>query len=1184
MRRPVSPATFRTLDVRVLTDVQRLRDHAKDILDWIDSVDAAAAERPAKFLATSGDPIDISGAAPPYKGTVLTAVGDGTANWQFPVLHYDPAIRFWTETTGDATIEPGTWGAIGVAPAGVNPIVVHIVSSITSPPVDSRFGLYVARDITVGVEVRVIGVSFIQAIDGTLATSCKLQPGCWYEWVLYHDTDAIWGLVAETSGLAKRFPTGGGNWLDVVRRVPTPGQVLTAGSTNIDWQTPGDYLVRDFTFYDHISTLTVPPIAGGDSLPVRHSGNNYYTTFDDLERWGNGRWISTFFGGYPEQTSPGPNDLLVINEATTNTVKKLRFSNVTGNFLNKIFSTYPSKTPANVFDTLAINDAAASFAVKQIQVNDLPLVKESFSGAYTTKGSAVGADSIVINDSAASNAPKRLTLTTLFTSITGYVKETFSSYTAKTTPVAADSLPINDSAAAGAMKSITVGSLPYFLTNLFSSYSSKPTPVGGDLLPLYDSAASGAPKYVSITNLATAVLGSATYLSKLFTDYAAKSTPVINDLLPINDSAASFVPKNVTIGALPVVKHDFTLYTSKTAPTTSDTVVINDAAAAGAVKRVTLSDLQTALALVKEAFSTYTQKTVPTTADVMVINDTAASNAMKRVVLSDLPFLAKLFSSYTTKATPVAADTIAINDSAASFVPKNVALSALPTALGGPFLKERFDTAYSAKASPTTSDTLAINDAAASFGPKYITLSALFTLLGGPFLKEFFSSYANKASPVGADTLAINDSAASFAPKYTTITGLLTSLGGPFVKELFSSYTTKAIADGTDTIVVNDSFASFVPKSTTLSNLANSIGGPFVKTLFTGYPAKSPASANDFIAINDSAASNAIKYTSLSAANIAMGGPFIKEAVSTSYARSPWTYNTLFPFQNGAGGAVAYGSMQDGRDLWSPYNAPLRTPNNFDDEFDSGGVSDLATRGWTFKNASGTTMTRVGDVVPAGATLMGMSALSASQYRSSVYCGCLWLQLPATANVDYFIYKTVTVPTANSTNGACVWARMNTYEMAVSGATNLWNAGVFFAKASAGNVDTNNRIQLARRFETPLGSTAFHIESYRTQAGTTTTAAIDTSVPYDTHAIMLVNNATPKFWPMSFLSGSLQALDFGPFTFSIVGGVSIPTLAGIQIFSGNGGVRMADGPPPICIDYIRLKTGDMNGFWPGFAV
>jgi hypothetical protein len=139
---------------------------------------------------------------------VLTAGDPESASWRTPGLHYDPSIKFWTGSSGSATIAPGTWGFVVEPEGNTDPIIVYVTSSLETPPPDSRFGLYVGAAVHSPVTVQVVGESQIQGLDGVLGASAALVRGADYEWVFYHDESgaSVWGLVSDTAGLAKRFP------------------------------------------------------------------------------------------------------------------------------------------------------------------------------------------------------------------------------------------------------------------------------------------------------------------------------------------------------------------------------------------------------------------------------------------------------------------------------------------------------------------------------------------------------------------------------------------------------------------------------------------------------------------------------------------------------------------------------------------------------------------------------------------------------------------------------------------------------------------------------------------------------------------------------------------------------------------------------------------------------------------
>jgi hypothetical protein len=218
-----------------------------DVLTAVDSTHATwqpptgGGGGTAGELGSTGAPINVDGAAPPVPGQVLTAVDPEHAEWRVPGLHYDPSIKFWTASAGSATIASGTWGFVEQGEGATDPIVVYIVSSLEAPPVDARFGLYVGRDVTVPVSVSVLGASQIQGLDGELGPSTALLPGADYEWVFYHeDGAALWGLVSDTAGVAKRVPIGGGGSVPIIQdEEPEPNSVLTLLGDAATWRPQG---------------------------------------------------------------------------------------------------------------------------------------------------------------------------------------------------------------------------------------------------------------------------------------------------------------------------------------------------------------------------------------------------------------------------------------------------------------------------------------------------------------------------------------------------------------------------------------------------------------------------------------------------------------------------------------------------------------------------------------------------------------------------------------------------------------------------------------------------------------------------------------------------------------------------------------------------------------------------------
>lgn len=278
----------------------------------------------ASALQTTGASVDVAAAAPPVAGQVLMAIDAEHAQWKVPGLHYDSAIRFWIESAGEATIEPGTWGFVYQTPVGSSGVTVFVVSSLTSPPVDSRIGLYVSPIVDVPVTVSLIGASQIMGLDGTLASSITLRPGAMYEWVFYHEASvAIWGLVSDTAHVAKAIATTG-DPVDVSTSAPpTPGQVLLAVSpTEAEWTTLPDSgmtyggesntcaIGEWVTTFTNGGAISIPSSAAeGDTfgVHVQFSGQNKHITVPtdqelQLEgrRYAEGETVALRAGAYYE--------------------------------------------------------------------------------------------------------------------------------------------------------------------------------------------------------------------------------------------------------------------------------------------------------------------------------------------------------------------------------------------------------------------------------------------------------------------------------------------------------------------------------------------------------------------------------------------------------------------------------------------------------------------------------------------------------------------------------------------------------------------------------------------------------------------------------------------------------------------------------------------------------------------
>jgi len=306
-----------------------------DVLKAVDATHATwqpggGAGSDAGGLETTGDPVDVSNAAPPVAGQVLTAIDATHAEWRVPGLHYDPGIKFWTNSVGSATIGPGTWGFISQPADGVTPVVVYIVSSLEAPPVDSRFGLYVGRDVTVPVTVSVLGASQIQGTDGVLGSSTALLPGSDYEWVFYHeDTAALWGLVSDTAGIAKRIAVDGGYVEVASSGAPVAGQALVAlDAEHAAWSDLGSAMWPTLADAFEVALYVDAIVPADDDLygnsgPIDgvDSGDIVVLTVGQIDPSENGFW-RTYDGywvhpsGYPLQADTTVGQLVVVRDGT----------------------------------------------------------------------------------------------------------------------------------------------------------------------------------------------------------------------------------------------------------------------------------------------------------------------------------------------------------------------------------------------------------------------------------------------------------------------------------------------------------------------------------------------------------------------------------------------------------------------------------------------------------------------------------------------------------------------------------------------------------------------------------------------------------------------------------------------------------------------------------------------------
>lgn len=252
------------------------------------------------------------------------------------------------------------------------------------------------------------------------------------------------------------------------------------------------------------------------------------------------------------------------------------------------------------------------------------------------------------------------------------------------------------------------------------------------------------------------------------------------------------------------------------------------------------------------------------------------------------------------------------------------------------------------------------------------------------------------------------------------------------------------------------------------------------------------------------------------------------------------------------------------------YLQPPASPNAFNDEFTSGSA-DLATRGWTFKNVtSNVTMTRVGDVYPFSYSWTGVD-LAANTYRSSIVNSMLYIQIPASPNPqDYSFFKTITPANVNATDGALMWARVSTWGDVQIGQDQSVVYPMMSRATGAGNPDFNNRVQItAYTASSTLPTWGFEGHS----GGPGTTVSFADRLNADIIGFWATKSGGSvgfiiDSWSGNFYSSSKQ---FGNFPSS-----SNLTLGSINFWSTNSASSAQNGMAVIAIDFVRLKTGDIQ--------
>lgn len=262
---------------------------------------------------------------------------------------------------------------------------------------------------------------------------------------------------------------------------------------------------------------------------------------------------------------------------------------------------------------------------------------------------------------------------------------------------------------------------------------------------------------------------------------------------------------------------------------------------------------------------------------------------------------------------------------------------------------------------------------------------------------------------------------------------------------------------------------------------------------------------------------------------------------------------------------------------------PSTVFNTFDDEFNSGSA-DLAARGWSFiyrlspYTGFGTTMIYDGeiDVHP------GINTLGLGHYRASIHDGSLLLQMYDIGQVEYLIYKSVTLPHVNSSDGGCIWVKAapNVSPIPASNSSylgvNLWHAN------GSGQPDVNNRLFM----EISNNGTTLSYEPRDVLAGNYAGSTVTYNIPcaqHDILGLMVKGNTSLSNFSFAINSATKHMLNIPPAVQSA--GSHAPTdvvFAGIAIFAGPDAVNSTwtQMSWQCSIDYIRLATGDLLHEFP----
>lgn len=234
-----------------------------------------------------------------------------------------------------------------------------------------------------------------------------------------------------------------------------------------------------------------------------------------------------------------------------------------------------------------------------------------------------------------------------------------------------------------------------------------------------------------------------------------------------------------------------------------------------------------------------------------------------------------------------------------------------------------------------------------------------------------------------------------------------------------------------------------------------------------------------------------------------------------------------------------------------PYIVAPATPNAFDDEFSSGSA-DLATRGYTVVNASGTTLTRSGDINPWDAT-----GPAGNTYWSTIIGS--WLFFQGAPGVQVSVYKTITLAA-----GDTYFCRMvGTYNIADTASSRFNEFGLYLPSGAA--LDDNNRVFSTVRDDT---STAMLIYDFARLTGGVAGGVTGRQAlgGHDIRGVHFASGTTHQVFAVDAQNGQPKVQEVT----GCPAAASLTRVAFRNLFTNTGGRT-----PQICgIDFFRKKTSD----------